>query len=71
MTTETTNNRKPAFRLYIVNGEGEKAIWIPVGAAWSHQDGKGYSISLDAIPVTGRLVMRAASETSEGNGGQQ
>ncbi|RJG54224.1 hypothetical protein D0Z70_13920 [Sphingobium terrigena] len=70
MTTETTSNRKPAFRLYIVNGEGEKAIWIPVGAAWSHQDGKGYSISLDAIPVTGRLVMRAASETSEGNGGQ-
>lgn len=71
MITETTNNRKPPFRLYIVNGEGEKAIWIPVGAAWPHQDGKGYSINLDAIPVTGRLVMRAASETSEGNGGQR
>lgn len=52
------NNRQPTHRLYIVKGEGENARWTDIGAAWTNIDGKGFSISLDAIPLGGRIVMR-------------
>ncbi|MDE8653838.1 hypothetical protein PYV00_19285 [Novosphingobium sp. H3SJ31-1] len=72
MTKQTdTTNRKPEFRLYHVAGEGEKALWTPMGAAWTHKDHLGFNINLDLLPRSGRLVMRAAPEGKDGNGGQQ
>lgn len=65
MTQETNTNRKPAFKLYAVTGEGETSRWIEIGAAWNHRDHQGYAISLDAIPVTGRIVMRANGDTAK------
>jgi len=61
MTTKQTS-RRPTHRIYRVNGEGKSASWTPIGAAWANQDGMGYSISCDAIPLTGRIVMRAITE---------
>lgn len=58
----TTNSRKPTHRIYRVIGEGKSANWTPIGAAWPNQDGMGYSINCDAIPLTGRLVMRAITQ---------
>lgn len=58
-TSETQNTgRRPTHRLYIVTGEGEKAIWRPIGAGWSHGDGKGFNLACDAMPLQGRLVLR-------------
>ncbi len=54
--------RKPSHRIYRVNGEGKAASWTPIGAAWANRDGQGFSISCDAIPLTGRIVMRAITE---------
>ena len=51
--------KKPTHRLYRVNGEGKSAIWTPIGAAWPNQDGKGFNISCDAVPLQGRIVLRA------------
>lgn len=63
MTNKTTQpGRKPTHRIYRVIGEGKSANWTPIGAAWPNQDGMGYSINCDAIPLTGRLVMRVISE---------
>jgi hypothetical protein len=62
--------RKPTHRLYRVQGEGSSAIWTPIGAAWPNQDGAGFNLSCDAVPLTGRIVMRAIVEREEG-GGQQ
>jgi len=42
---------------YTKNGE-EKANWIRVGVAFENKDGKGFSLQLTAIPVSGKLVMR-------------
>ena len=50
--------RKPTHRLYRVLGDGEGAIWTPIGAAWPNKDGKGFNLSCDAVPLTGRLVLR-------------
>lgn len=55
----TTADRKPTHRLYSVNNAGEKSIWTPIGAAWANKDGKGFTLSCDAMPLQGRIVMRA------------
>lgn len=54
--------RKPTHRIYRVSGEGKSAFWTPIGAAWPNRDGNGFSISYDAVPLTGRIVMRAITE---------
>jgi hypothetical protein len=54
----TTNNRAPSHSLYVVQGDGEKARWTRIGAAWPNQDGKGFSMRLDAAPISGRVVLR-------------
>jgi hypothetical protein len=33
--------------------------WLKVGVAFPHKDGNGFDIKLDAVPVTGRVVLRA------------
>lgn len=56
MTTETNS---PAFMLYRVDGNGPDARWTKIGAAWPNRDGKGFNILCDAVPLQGRIVMRA------------
>ena len=62
---------KPTHRLYRVVGEGESANWTPIGAAWPNKDGKGFSLTCDAIPLQGRLILRAITERPAANGGQK
>ncbi len=50
--------RRPDLRAYTVRGEGDSAYWLPVGAAWSHNDGKGLTVRLEALPLDGKLVLR-------------
>lgn len=57
-----TTGRKPTHRLYRVSGEGDASSWTPIGAAWPNKDGMGFSISCDAVPLQGRIVMRAITE---------
>lgn len=58
----TSEGRKPSHRLYRVIGEGETANWTPIGAAWPNKDGLGFSLTCDAVPLQGRLVLRAITE---------
>lgn len=53
------SNRTPSHRVYIVKGESENAKWIEIGVAWPNADGQGFAIVFDALPIGGRLVMRA------------
>jgi len=62
--------RKPTHRLYRVLGDGDAAIWTPIGAAWPNKDGHGFNLSCDAVPLTGRIVMRMITERLEPGGGQ-
>jgi len=63
--------RKPTHRLYRVVGDGDAASWTPIGAAWPNKDGMGFSLSCDAIPLQGRLILRAITERSAIEGGQK
>lgn len=69
MTTTTTNSRTaPAYVAYAVRGEGEQAYWHRIGSAWAHRDGNGLSINLAAMPVGGRIVLRAPRKAENGEG---
>ena len=62
--TQTTSSKAPTHIVYQVRGEeGQKGFWTRMGVAWAHKDGKGFNIQLEGIPLDGRLVMRAASES--------
>jgi hypothetical protein len=37
--------------------EGDKGYWIEIGSVWTNKDGS-LSIVLDALPVSGRIVIR-------------
>ncbi len=70
MATEIDN--KPTHIAYHVKevegGETDqsKGIWVRIGAAFSHSDGKGVSLDLDAFPVgTGRIVLREPRERDD------
>lgn len=73
MSENTNETNRPTHAIYHVSGDGDKARWTKIGAAWGHQDGKGSSIVLDALPLTSRLVMREIINDLENsdNGGQQ
>lgn len=64
-------SRMPTHRLYRVLGDGQGAIWTPIGAAWPNKDGQGFTIICDAVPLHGRIVMRTITERTEEARGQQ
>jgi len=59
-------SKKPTLYAYTVKDRGrtQKAIWTRVGAAWPHENGKGFTIELDAFPVGGRLVLTEPKQDS-------
>jgi hypothetical protein len=62
-----TQTKTRPHGVYVVEGEGENAFWTKIGAAWPHEDAKGFNITLSAMPVNGRLVVREPkpAETKE------
>ena len=66
MTKQTqAASAKPTHRIYNVTGAGKSAYWTQIGAAWPNRDGQGFSITCDAVPLAGRIVMRAIAERPE------
>jgi hypothetical protein len=57
-----TSAPKPTHRLYRVEGQGKSAKWTEIGAAWPNKDGAGFSISVKAKELEGRIVMRKIVE---------
>lgn len=56
--TDTKETKRPTHIVWQVLGEGEKARWNRIGAAWPNRDGKGLNVKLDAFPLDGRIVLR-------------
>ena len=66
MTDQTKN--QPSHIVFNVQDREEKSgIWTRIGAAWPHEDGKGFSIQLHCAPLDGRLTIRAA-DSLQGRG---
>lgn len=56
----STNSKKPSHHVYTVRDGGEQGsdFWTKIGVAFAHNDGKGFSVILEAFPVDGRLTIR-------------
>ncbi|MCA3301217.1 MAG: hypothetical protein ACK5TM_00355 [Methylobacterium sp.] len=67
MTQSQAKNR-PSHEAFVVEGEGKATTWTKIGAAWPHEDGTGLTVKLSALPLTGRLVLRAPKPKAEGEG---
>ena len=58
-------NTKPSYDAFLVDGDGKDAFWTKIGAAWPHEDGRGFNLQLTAVPITGRVTLRKPKERTE------
>jgi hypothetical protein len=54
---KTQTSKRPSHRVYAVTKNGDKSFWTEIGAAWSHQDGKGFNVKLDYLPLNGAEIV--------------
>ena len=58
----------PTHRVYTLierkdsEGKAESPFWLNIGSAWENKDKKGFNLSLEALPLDGKLVMREVKE---------
>ena len=52
---------KPTYVAYTVReyraGNQMKSSWCRIGAAWPTKSGEGFNITLDALPIDGRITL--------------
>jgi hypothetical protein len=59
-------NQQPTYQAYtVVKREGQDDFWLNIGAAFMHQDGEGFNIVLQALPITGKIVLRPPKAQTE------
>jgi hypothetical protein len=67
--------QQPNYTAYtVIKREGQDDFWIAIGGAWTHQDGDGYNVILQALPIDGKIVLRpskADTKSPEVQGAQQ
>jgi hypothetical protein len=56
----------PAYRVYtVIKRDGKDDFWLNLGVAFAHEDGEGFNILLQALPVDAKLVLRTYKEKPE------
>ena len=65
-TSNTATGKAPSHIAYQVRDrDGKKGFWTRIGSAWQHNDGQGFNVQLDVVPLDGRITLRVASEKKE------
>jgi hypothetical protein len=68
MNTETKTEKptkKPAYVAYHVRDKNDESYWTRIGVAFAHQDGKGFNIQIETVPLDGRITLRVPTEKKE------
>ena len=69
MMTKQSTGKLPSHRVYAVTKRGAKSYWKEIGAAWAHEDGDGFSLKLDYLPLTASdLVVRKPKPNEQTDG---
>jgi len=59
------STQQPAYQAYtVVKREGQDDYWLNIGAAFPHQDGDGFNVMLQALPLGGKIVLRPPKKGS-------
>ena len=61
-TDTQSSSKAPTHIAYHVREGNDKGYWTRIGAAWAHKDGKGFNLSLECLPVDGKISLRVVSE---------
>lgn len=57
---------KPSHRAYtVIKREGKDDYWLNLGVCFGHEDGEGFNLLLQALPVDGKVVLRTYKEEEE------
>jgi len=60
------STQQPAYQAYtVVKREGQDDYWLNIGAAFAHQDGDGFNVMLQALPIGGKIVLRPPKTKGE------
>jgi hypothetical protein len=66
------NSQKPAFTAFTVTkrGDDKDDWWTPIGAAFPHQNGEGFNVVLQALPMPGpdgqcKIVLRPPKDDKD------
>lgn len=44
--------QQPTYRAFtVIKREGQDDFWLPIGAAFAHQNGEGFNVILQALPI--------------------
>ena len=62
--------QQPTYQAYtVVKRQGKEGVqddyWLNIGAAFMHQDGEGFNIVLQALPLNGKVVLRLPKTQDE------
>ena len=64
--TQNTASKTPTHIAYHVRDRaGSESFWTRIGVAWTHNDGAGFSIQIETLPMDGRITLRSASEKAK------
>ena len=56
----------PAYRAYtVIKREGKEDYWLNLGIVFKHDDGEGFNLLLQALPLDGKIVLRTYKEREE------
>ncbi|HEY1745722.1 MAG TPA: hypothetical protein VGG11_03005 [Xanthobacteraceae bacterium] len=47
----------PSHRVYAVTRNGKQSYWHTIGAVWPHEDGEGFNLKLDYLPLNGADIV--------------
>lgn len=67
----STTTHQPAMRAFtVIKREGQDDFWLPIGAAFAHQNGDGFNVILQAMPIPDRdgqckIVLRPPKNEEE------
>ena len=52
------STQHPSYRAYtVIKREGQDDFWQSLGAAFPHQDGKGFNLKLSLLPLDGSDIV--------------
>ena len=56
----------PTHRAYtVIKREGKEDYWLNLGIVFAHEDGEGFNLLLQALPLDGKIVLRTYKEREE------
>ena len=56
----------PTHRAYtVIKREGKDDYWLNLGIVFKHEDGEGFNLLLQALPLDGKIVLRTYKEREE------